>query len=101
MEQDKIMRDILEAVVFLKDHAVTREELVDQIVGLKGDLLAQMETLVEERLTSVKDEILTHVDSFIVLHQKLDTEFVALRAKYDRLEGHLQQIAAHLQLRLG
>lgn len=88
MNQDKTLQDILEIVQFIKDNAASKADL-DRF-PTKIDL--------ETRLTEVKTELMTHIDSFIVLHQKLDTELTALRAKYDRLEGYLQQVAKHLQL---
>jgi len=86
MSQEQMLKDILDTVRFLRDHAVSKEDASDFVT--------------KENLRQAKSEIMTHVDSFIVLHQKLDTELVALRGKYDRLEGQLQQIARHLNLRL-
>ncbi len=81
MNQDKTLQDILEIVQFLKDNMASKQDL-------------------ETRITEAKSELMTHIDSFVVLHQKLDTELVALRSKYDRLEQHVQQLAKHLQLSL-
>ena len=81
MNQEQTTQEILAIVQFLKENMVSKEEF-------------------ESRLTETKSEITTHIDSFVVLHQKLDTELVALRAKYDRLSDQLQQVAKHLQLKL-
>lgn len=92
--QEQTLNEILEIVGFLKDNMAMKEELefVRENMVTKGEF--------ESKLTEVKTEIMTHVDSFIVLHQKLDTELVALRAKYERLEGHIQQLAQHLHVEL-
>lgn len=87
-ELKQTLHDIMETVTFLKDYGVTKLELDKSI------------TEVREEITVAKTEIMTHVDSFIVLHQKLDTELTALRSKYERLERHIGQLAKHLQLSL-
>ncbi|MBI4262374.1 hypothetical protein HY624_02515 [Candidatus Uhrbacteria bacterium] len=82
------MEDILEIVTFLKDNGVTQSELDRRLNEVRAEI------------TAAKSEIMTHVDSFIVLHQKLDTELTALQSKYERLEGYIQKLAKHLQLSL-
>ncbi|PIZ94253.1 MAG: hypothetical protein COX81_04025 [Candidatus Magasanikbacteria bacterium CG_4_10_14_0_2_um_filter_37_12] len=74
-------QDILEIVTFLKDNMVSKDDL-------------------EKALTETKSEIMNHVDSFVGLHQKLDTELTALRSKYDRLEGYFHKLAKHVQFDL-
>ncbi|MBI2473244.1 hypothetical protein HYV70_01690 [Candidatus Uhrbacteria bacterium] len=81
MNQEQTMNDILNIVEFLKERMVTRDEF-------------------QQTLLETKTEIMTHVDGFVVLHQKLDTELVALRAKYDRLEGFVKQLARHANIPL-
>ena len=68
MDQESTIKNVLEVIEFIKDNSVFRDEF-------------------EERLANQKNEIVSHIDGFIVLHQKLDTELAALRAKYDLLEG--------------
>lgn len=79
--EDKTAKDILEIVEFLKDNMVTRDEMKDEI-------------------SLAKTEIMTHMDGFIGLHQKLDLELVALRAKYDRLESYIMKLAHHAKIEL-
>lgn len=79
--EDKTAKDILEIVEFLKDNMVTRGEMKDEI-------------------SLAKTEIMTHMDGFIGLHQKLDLELVALRAKYDRLESYIMKLAHHANVEL-
>lgn len=70
-----------ETVEFLKDNMVSKDGL-------------------EEKTTELKNEIVNHVDSFVGLHQKLDTEFTSLRAKCERLELQQNKIAKHVGLQL-
>lgn len=81
MSQEEQIKDILEIVQFLKDEMVGRKEL-------------------DEKLFVLKSELMTHMDGFIGLHQKLDLELVAMRAKYERLESYIQQLARHAQVTL-
>lgn len=81
MGQEQAINEILEIVEFMKDNMVTREEH-------RGSLF------------EVKSEIMSHVDSFMHLHNKLDTELTALRGKYDKLEGFVKQLAAHANIKL-
>ena len=75
------MSGVQETVEFVKDNAAAKVDV---------------ETVVSE----AKDEIITQVDGFISLHNKLETELVALQSKYERLEEQMQQIAKHVQLEL-
>ncbi len=72
---------MVEILQFLKEEMVTRQDL-------------------DVKLTNVKSEIMTHMDGFIGLHQKLDLELVAMRAKYDRLESWIEQLAKHAHITL-
>lgn len=81
MSQEKKIDDMVEILQFLKEEMVTRQDL-------------------DVKLTNVKSEIMTHMDGFIGLHQKLDLELVAMRAKYDRLESWIEQLAKHAHITL-
>ncbi len=85
MSQEQQISDILEILVHLKDNMVSRHEF---------------EKVLDERLFTLRSDIMTHMDGFIGLHQKLDLELVALRAKYDRLESYIEQLARHAQVTL-
>ena len=74
-------RETREVVDFLKDHMVSRDEL-------------------DAKLTDFKAEIISHIDGFIVMHQKLEAEVMALRAKTDRLESYIRQLAQHAHINL-
>ncbi|HAL50018.1 MAG: hypothetical protein UU40_C0010G0013 [Candidatus Uhrbacteria bacterium GW2011_GWD2_41_121] len=101
--EDKTAKDILEIVGFLKDNMVCREEM-DQKFEQMDQKFEQMdrrfELRLDQKLTEVKSEIMTHMDGFIGLHQKLDLELVALRAKYDRLESYVMKLAHHANIKL-
>jgi hypothetical protein len=94
MNQEQAINDILEIVSAIKDSMVTRDAFDSRMSDMvtKNDL--------HESLFDVKSEIMSHVDSFMHLHNKLDTELVALRGKYDRLEGFVKQLAAHANIKL-
>ena len=64
-------KEILEIVKFLKDNAVVRSDLEQ----------SQREQTIsfEQSQHGLKEEIMTHMDGFIALHQKLDTELAAMR----------------------
>ncbi|MBI4281302.1 hypothetical protein HY625_00605 [Candidatus Uhrbacteria bacterium] len=119
--QQKTLNDILETVAFIKDNAASKEDLKgfatkEDLKGLatkedlkgfatkadfmmvKNDLEERMAT--KEDLTTAKTEIMTHVDDFITLHRKLETELVSLQSKYKRLEEQLQFLAQHLHVAL-
>ena len=107
MGQYQAINDILEIVGAIKDSMVTREEFdvrMNQLIT-RDEFDSRMEDMVTKNdlhsaLFDVKSEIMNHVDSFVHLHNKLDTELVALRAKYDRLEGFVKQLAAHAKVTL-
>ncbi len=65
-------------VEFLKDNTVMRQEF-------------------EEKISELRNEIITHADGFVGLHKYSEIEIVAPRAKTDRLVEHVQQLANHLQ----
>ena len=81
MGQEQAINDILEIVSAIKDEIITHTEL-------------------DQKLFETRSEIMSHVDSFIHLHNKIDTELTALRGKYERLEGFVKQLAAHANIKL-
>jgi hypothetical protein len=83
MEQEKVLQNILETVEFIKDNAATKEELKSEINSL--------EQRMDSKATEAKDEIMTQIDKFIALHQKLDLEMSAFRSRFERLELEMQQ----------
>ncbi len=94
MNQEQAINDILEIVGFLKDNMVTRTEFESRL----DSMVSKVE--LRQVLFEMESRLLTHIDGFIVLHQKLDTELTALRGKYERLEGFVKQLAAHANVTL-
>jgi len=86
MQNEAMLKDILEIVTYLKDNSVKRDEFLD----FKKEVATEFKT--------VREDVISHVDHFIGLHTKLDTELTALRTKYDRLEEKLERVMQHLQL---
>ncbi len=76
MSEDKLNK-ILETVVYLKDK-------IDN------------EMVTERQFTEKNNEVLTHIDGFVKLHQTLDQELVSLRHKYDRLEDRIKTVEQKL-----
>ncbi len=100
-------QEILEIVRFIKDNAVTKKEFNTEVQQLrtemvtKGDLFTvktELKQGFDDHLTAFRSDILTSVDRFVKLHEKLDQELTALRGKYDRLEEMLNKVIKHLQL---
>jgi hypothetical protein len=122
MDQDNTLNDILESVSFIKDHAASKDDIANMatksdLFGLatkddiadmatKSDLfglatkddIADMATRTD--MSEMKNEIITHIDGFAAMQQKLDLELGALRMKYERLEGFVKQLAAHAHVTL-
>lgn len=84
MHQEQTLQDILAIVQFMKENMATKEDLEGFATS--------------DGLEKIKNDLMNHMDGFIGLHQKLDTELTALRAKYDRLQEQMEKIARHLQL---
>ncbi|MFH1767487.1 MAG: hypothetical protein ABH826_05405 [Patescibacteria group bacterium] len=97
--EEKILNEILETVGFLKDNMVSKTDLDEGLASVKGELRAEMSEMKGE-MVEMKSDLMTHMDGFIGLHQKLDLELVALRAKYDRLEDYVRQLASHANVEL-
>ena len=85
------MRTDLVAVMDTKFTAM-RTDLV-AVMDTKNNVLAdRLISAFEERLSQKSSEVVTHVDAFAALHQKLEQELTALRGKYERLEERLERL---------
>ena len=76
MPEEKLNK-ILATVVYLRDK-IDNELPTKQEIGV------------------LEDKLLTHIDSFVKLHQTLDQELVSLRHKYDRLEDRVKIVEEKL-----
>ena len=116
MDQQSLLEKILDTTTSnqgaIKGLGETVDSVQTDVSSLKEDVSGVQETVefvkdnaaakadVEQIVSSAKSEIITQVDGFITLHNKLETELVALHSKYERLESQLQQIAQHVKLEL-
>ena len=102
MTDEQTLNDILEIVRFTQDNMVTKSYLEERLSQTSDNLISRMVTKdhFETQLSQVKSDLMTHMDGFIGLHQKLDLEIVAMRARYDRLEAYIHQIAKQANIQL-
>ncbi len=111
MNQENTIKDILEIVEFIRDHAASKEDLlqfatkedlrqVEQRLETKIDTLETKVDTLETKVDTLKHDIINHIDGFIGLHQKLEAELIALHGKYQRLESFIQQLAKHVHFQL-
>ena len=92
---------ILKIVQFLKDNAASKQDLqaVENRLDKRMNSLELRIDSVEQRMATkdelqqVKNDLMTHMDGLIHLHQKLDMELCALRDKTNRLEDQFNQFA--------
>lgn len=73
--------DLAEAVQLLASQMDERFSDVHSEMATKKDLVA-LENRLENRLV-------TEIDRFVVLHQKLDVEYISLRRRCERIETHV------------
>ena len=83
-----MLHDILDIVTFIKDNAATKEELARGLNNLRFEFDKKLNATTGE----LRNEIINHVDGFIGLHKKLDTEYAALSYKHDRLENRVTKL---------
>jgi predicted nucleic acid-binding Zn-ribbon protein len=108
----KRVSNIQELYEFLQIHMVTKEEFEAEMKKMvtkeefeaemkkmvtKEEFKAEMKKMVTGKEFNKKFNKLTNqIDRFIVLHEKLETELVALRSQYNRLEERVKKIEARL-----
>ncbi|MSR85060.1 hypothetical protein EXS71_01295 [Candidatus Uhrbacteria bacterium] len=113
--QETNMQDVLEAVQSLSTHmdaqftridgqfADVRSEFADVRSEMKcgfADIRSEMvtKTGLKEELTQMKSDLMTEIDRFVVLHQTLSIELVALRSRCERMENFMARVAKQLNL---
>lgn len=117
MDDSKVLKDILETVVFIKDNAASKADLAafEERMASKADLerfatkedLAAFELRVatkedlavfatKEDLRAMKNEVMTHLDALVVGHKKFVVELAAVQYNYRHLDTQLQQLAKHV-----
>ena len=109
-----MLQDIFEVVNFIKDNAVTKQELQQELSSFRTEInqefsnfrtevnqeLSSFRTEVNQEFKKVREEIIEHVDAFVGLHKDLESELAAVAHKTDRLERNDIKIGRHLQLQL-
>jgi len=70
------------------------DKILATVVHLQDKIDNEMAT--KQEIGVLEDKLLTHIDSFVKLHQTLDQELVSLRHKYDRLEDRVKIVEEKL-----
>lgn len=98
--------EMLHILNFLKDNMVSKVDFDSKTTDL-GNKITDLDSKINEvrselkaEISQTKNELMNHIDGFIGLHQKLDIELTALRAKCDRLEVYIKKMARHIQMNL-
>lgn len=66
------------------------ETIYKKIVSISSDI--EELKLMRGEFQEFKTEIYNHIDGFVKLHMRLDTEFVALRYGHERLDGRVSRL---------
>ncbi|OGL66758.1 hypothetical protein A2856_03265 [Candidatus Uhrbacteria bacterium RIFCSPHIGHO2_01_FULL_63_20] len=72
-----------EILDFLKENMVTKDDMREYVGG---------------QIQASEQRLISHIDRFAKLHEALDTELIAMRGKYDRLESRLEIVEQKLGL---
>ena len=113
--QEPTNADILEAVNSFATHVDERFTAVDQrfasidrqFADVRSDMRAGLadirsemvtKTQFKEDVSQLKSDLMTEIDRFVVLHQTLDVELVALRSRCERMEAFMLKVAKQLNL---
>lgn len=99
MTNDPTIKDVLEVVEFIRDNAVTRDDL-QAVRNEMADGFKAVKNEMKEDVRVVKNEMIEHVDGFIALYQKHEVELAAVVHRQERLEEKLNKIIRHLNLEL-
>jgi hypothetical protein len=76
---------------------------IDQKMGemefrIDGKMEA-VQSRMDQKMEAMENHLMNHIDGFIVLHNKLDVELVALRSHQNRQDSFLIQVAKKLDIR--
>jgi hypothetical protein len=83
--------DLAEAVQLL---ASQMDERFDDVHSEMGDLRSEMATKKDlaDLEHHLENRIVTEIDHFVTLHQKLDVEYISLRRRCERIETHVGMV---------
>lgn len=90
---DDQFEGLFEIVTFIKDTAASKEDLVRVETGLEVrifDLESRMGagfSKLDKKIDTTKNELMTHIDGVVGLFHRLDTEYVALCARFERWQA--------------
>ena len=90
MAKKPTITDVLKAIEKLPTH----EDLqalashIDERFATKDDLRS---FATKDDLAGLESRLMTEIDRFVVLHQRMDVELVATRARFERIEEKLER----------
>ena len=89
-----MQQEFVDLRVFLNEHFTFIDRRFDDIDLSVFDIHEEIKKLhqTDARLEKRIDTLTTSVDSFIKLHQTIDVELVAHRAKTERLEARIERL---------
>jgi archaellum component FlaC len=90
MDHEPTISDVLDAVNTLSTHVDLQfDDVRTEISGLGAEIADVRSDVkgVKREMRQMKSDIMTEIDHFVGLHQKLDVELVALRSRCDRIEA--------------
>ena len=81
----KSLRELVEtnteSIEFIKEHAVTKDEMKEEM---------------KKEHEKLRNEIIEHVDGFVGLYKKHDSELAAVISRQDRQEKKIEKIMVHV-----
>jgi hypothetical protein len=98
MPQETTLNEVLEAVQTLAGHvdaqlAGVRSEMNSGFAGVQSEI-----AVVRHDLADTKNELITEIDRFVVLHQTLDVELTSLRSCCERKETFMVRVGKKLDM---
>jgi hypothetical protein len=109
MPQETTLNEVLEAVQTLAGHvdaqladvrsemkagfADVRSEMNSGFAGVRSEI-----AVVRHDLADTKNELITEIDRFVVLHQTLDVELASLRSRCERMEIFMVRVGKKLDM---
>jgi hypothetical protein len=111
MNQEPTIREVLDAVNTFAVHvdeqfADVRSEISDvrsEISDVRFDMTSgfaniRSEMATKHDLADTKNELITEIDRFVVLHQTLDVELASLRSRCERMEIFMVRVGKKLDM---
>ena len=89
------LQDVLDAIQGLSTH--TDEQFV-QVRSDMNSMELRIRTDIRSDMNNMEQRLMTEIDHFVVAHQTLDLELVALRSRCYRMESFMGRVAQKLDL---